>query len=1123
MLLRQAPLLLVAIVSIFCEMPAALSQQQLERDLLSTSVKQLAVQVNKLGDPARGAVLFHSPSVGCTQCHRVDAGTTSVIGPNLSVWNTSSDKPWPSTAESVIESILRPSAVIAKEYASTRILTTDGKVYSGVVTKRDANELQLRFGPKPEDQATVSIEDIEREAASEISLMPSGLVQQLDDQNQFLDLVAYVLVIAKEGPSRAAQLTPKPEQLKPKLPEYESHVDHASLISGWNKKSLERGQKVYNGLCINCHGNRETVGSLPTALRFGSGKFKQGSDPFSIYKTLTHGSGLMLPQKWMVPKQKYDVIHYIREEFLKDSDSQSYTKIDKAYLQSLPVGDTKGPDPVELKPWIDMNYGNVMSTTIEFGSDGTNIAQKAIAIRLDPGPGGISKGNTWMAFEHDTMRWAAGWKGTGFIDWRGIQFDGAHGIHPRSVGEIHFANPTAPGWANPETGLFDDQVRVLGRDGKRYGPLPKSWVQFRGMHRDANGLAIDYSVDQTGVRERPFLIETEGVDSQVLFGRTLVLEPSKRKLTTLVATIPGKVVQSKIAGDRVIVEWEKAAGKKEAGNRDRMEATFLSNHGRPSWRVEDNRLCLDFEASTQPATHSIVLRNFLNGELSESSWQTVRKRMADEIETPFIGIHGSLRKPTESIAESITESITETDNSIQSMPRVWFEGNGWAVDDLAPPAMNPWNARTRVTGLAFYPGQDAMAVCTWDGDVWRLSGLDNLDRSASALKWQRIATGLFQPLGILVVDDCIMVTCRDQLMKLRDTDGDGLIDDYGCFNNDHQVTEHFHEFAMGLQQDASGNFYYAKSARHALKSVVPHHGTLLQVSPDGATTEIVATGFRAANGVCLNPDGSFVVTDQEGHWNPKNRINWVEPGKFYGNMFGYHSVTDSSDSAMEPPLCWITNSFDRSPAELLWVDSPRWGALDKSLLNLSYGYGRIYVVPFETVDGVKQGGMCALPIPDLPTGIVRGKFSPRDGQLYVGGMFAWASSRQDQEGGLYRVRRTGQSIELPIALNATRNGDGQPTLEIGFTDELDPAATLDPQRYTVKMWDLRRTEKYGSDHFNERQAPVASAMWNQDKKTIVLIVPTMEPTWCMSIEMKLKTASGKEIERTIHNTVHKIK
>ncbi len=119
------------------------------------------------------------------------------------------------------------------------------------------------------------------------------------------------------------------------------------------------------------------------------------------------------------------------------------------------------------------------------------------------------------------------------------------------------------------------------------------------------------------------------------------------------------------------------------------------------------------------------------------------------------------------------------------------------------------------------------------------------------------------------------------------------------------MTEHFHEFAMGLQRDEQGNFYYAKSARHALKAIVPHHGTLLKVSPDGERTEIIANGFRAANGVCLNPDGTFFVTDQEGHWNPKNRINLVKPSvngipRFYGNLFGYHAVTDSSDSAMEP-------------------------------------------------------------------------------------------------------------------------------------------------------------------------------------------------------------------------------
>ena len=65
---------------------------------------------------------------------------------------------------------------------------------------------------------------------------------------------------------------------------------------------------------------------------------------------------------------------------------------------------------------------------------------------------------------------------------------------------------------------------------------------------------------------------------------------------------------------------------------------------------------------------------------------------------------------------------------------------------------------------------------------------------------------------------------------------DGETDFYECFNNDHQVTDHFHEFAMGLQADADGNLYYAKSARHARDSLVPQHGTLLRVSADGSQT-----------------------------------------------------------------------------------------------------------------------------------------------------------------------------------------------------------------------------------------------------------------------------------------------
>ncbi|NDH06706.1 heme-binding protein, partial [bacterium] len=156
----------------------------------------------------------------------------------------------------------------------------------------------------------------------------------------------------------------------------------------------------------------------------------------------------------------------------------------------------------------------------------------------------------------------------------------------------------------------------------------------------------------------------------------------------------------------------------------------------------------------------------------------------------------------------------------------------------------------RLTGFDFFKDSKRAAVCTWDGDVWLVEGLNAIE---NGLNWRRIASGLFQPLGIKLVNDVIHVTCRDQLVILRDLNNDGETDFYECFNNDHQVTQHFHEFAMGLQTDAEGNFYYAKAACHALKAVVPHHGTLLKVSKDGSKTEILATGFRAPNGVCLNP------------------------------------------------------------------------------------------------------------------------------------------------------------------------------------------------------------------------------------------------------------------------------
>src|SRR4029079_8199087 len=276
------------------------------------------------------------------------------------------------------------------------------------------------------------------------------------------------------GRARAAALAPPPALVMLQLPDYESHIDHAGLIDSLDAAASRRGKAIYERLCVNCHGTREQPGSLPTSLRFAEGKFKSGSDPHSMYQTLTRGFGLMAPQSWMVPQQKYDVIHYIRQEYLRKHNPSQLSSVTLDYLAKLPRGDSRGPEPRVVEPWRDMDYGPTLTGTFEIGSDGANIAQKGIAIRLDAGPGGIASGRGWMIFEHDTLRWAAGWTGSGFIDWNGINFNGKHQVHPRVVGDVAFSNPTAPGCAEPGTGFLADELRVIGRDGLRSGTLRRA-------------------------------------------------------------------------------------------------------------------------------------------------------------------------------------------------------------------------------------------------------------------------------------------------------------------------------------------------------------------------------------------------------------------------------------------------------------------------------------------------------------------------------------------------------------------------------------------------------------------------------------------------------------------------
>ncbi|MBS0265076.1 MAG: c-type cytochrome [Planctomycetes bacterium] len=1090
----------------------------LEQQLQAENLDSLTSDIRTKGDPVRGAILFYQPYLTCTKCHPGAAEAPKTLGPDLAQFDPKPD------LRHIVESLLAPSRVIRKGYESVAVTTHDGKTLSGILVSQDGAQLVLRDADQDGKTVTLTRQEIEEVNRLKTSLMPVGLTNLLADRQQFLDLAAYVHEIATQGPGRALELKPLPALYAlPPIPEYESHIDHRRLLGGRNDEGLARGEAIYKRVCANCHGTIDRVGSLPTSLRFATGKFKNGFDPYAMYQTLTRGYGMMVPQTWMVPQQKYDVIHYIREAYLKPHNPSQYAKVDESYLNKLPKGDTLGPQPSNLVPWIAMDYGPSLINTYEIGNKGQNFAFKGIALRLDAGPGGISRGHNWLVFDHDTFQMAATWSARPesneppFIDWAGIHFDGQHQVHPHISGQVAIANPNGPGWADPQTGRWEDP-RPLARDGRPFGPLPRAWAHYRGLYAFGNQTVISYTVGETPVLELAAQVSLPQSLNVPVTTRTLQLGPRPRPLQLLVATdsrpaAKWQAQRLKLADQSAeVVTSIATTTNANSPDQGTLTAGCVPEIPGVRWDVTApaGRLILQIPAGDQPLTFSV--------------WHTLLKDQ------------NQLADVTASARLSLNAAVP-FDRLLRGGPRRWPEilktrasvmpGAGpFAVDVLTPPLDNPWFAQLRFTGHDFFDDGDSLAACTWDGDVWLVRGLKGLPHAEAPtpdpntpgpeLSWQRIASGLFQPLGLKIVGGKIHLTCRDQLVILHDLNGDGETDYYQNLNNDHQVTEHFHEFAMGLQTDSEGNFYYAKSARHALPALVPHHGTLLRVARDGSKTEILANGFRAANGVCLNPDGSFIVTDQEGHWNPKNRINRVVPGGFYGNMFGYHDRTDTSDSAMEQPVCWITNRFDRSPAELLWVTSDRWGPLKGSLLNLSYGYGKVYVVPLEDIHGQGQGGMVELPLAAFPTGIMRGRFHPQDGQLYVCGMFAWAGNAT-QPGGLYRIRYTGQPVYVPLKIHARTGG-----VDLAFSGPLDRDAATDFRRLAVRVWDLKRTQNYGSDHYNEHPLPVTAATLSEDGLTLSLKIPELQPTWCMEIKYSLRSATGTPVNGVIHNTIHQL-
>ncbi|MCE9518645.1 MAG: hypothetical protein K8R87_03635 [Verrucomicrobia bacterium] len=308
------------------------------------------------------------------------------------------------------------------------------------------------------------------------------------------------------------------------------------------------------------------------------------------------------------------------------------------------------------------------------------------------------------------------------------------------------------------------------------------------------------------------------------------------------------------------------------------------------------------------------------------------------------------------------EIITHGTTGVGSKPYV--------IDTIELPVKNPWGSLMFLGDHDFFSNGDA-AICTLMGDVWIARGLDE---DLKKVTWKRFAAGLHQPLGLKIVNDEVYVLGRDQITRLRDLNGDGEADFYECISNAFTSSPAAHDYITGLQCDSEGAFYFAFGNQG-----------ICRVKPGHDEVEVLATGLRNPDGIALGPAGEIVCAAQEGDWTPASMICQVQRGAHYG-----YRGPKPGPLGHASPLCYLPRGIDHSSGGQVFVEGDRWGPLQGQLLHFSYGDCVHFLVLRENIDGVTQGMIVPLP-GEFASGAHRGRFNPRDGQLYVSGTRGWST------------------------------------------------------------------------------------------------------------------------------------
>lgn len=719
------------------------------------------------------------------------------------------------------------------------------------------------------------------------------------------------------------------------------------------------------------------------------------------------------------------------------------------------------------------------------------IAYKGVVI-----PVGTKDSPATICFDTDTLA-MTGWTG-GWLDLRGSMFTNHKGVaHVTPQGKEQF-HTDGPAWgAGNLAADFSDHRSA------KVGPIDPTIGRFDGLYTCGDRVVISYTVGSSKVFE---LDASENRGDAQLFTRTLKIAPNAKPMRMAVLT--ARDIQVGQVSPTIVRYGGNSGVENAVGISGKVSGLSPGTLG---WKNDghENRI----ELTIPPHDDSIVIEVVIGPSRIISGDGLVGRPAPTDSTTLIKG--GPARWKPITVAGKLGAAAKDTKRSAGDPTFI--------ADVLTLPEPNPYNAWFRLTGVDFFSDGRA-AICTINGDVWVCSGIDD---SLAKLTWTRFATGLYQPMGLKIVNDVCYVRGRDQITALHDLNNDGEADFYENFSNLGITHPSYHGFVFDLQTDPQGNWYYARGGL-GIEPTLEGHGRLIQLSKDGKKETVIGTGLRAPNGLGSGPQGWVTVSDNQGNWVPSSKVYMIAPDPshppFMGFMPHHHQAEMPKEPA--PPLCWIPHPKDNSSGGECYIDSDRWGSYKGQWIHTSFGAACAFVMLPDAAaspgEVPKQGAVVRIPL-DFATGIMRPRFNPKDGQLYVCGVGGGWQTKGTSDGGLYRIRNTGKPGFAPNAFAVVHDG-----IKLTFPQPLDKQEGADPQNYAVEQWNYKWTEKYGSPEYSAKTptkamhdtVEVKSVDLSPDGRTVTLHLTGMVPVNQMMIQCNLKTATGAEFEQEVYATIN---